>query len=483
MIRKFRIDELKTGMYVSGFQKEESDKALFFMNNLLVKNEKELEEFYDYGYRSAYVVVEDTPETAETPPCSESPAKGPEQNPQECEPIEESEAVEECEAVEESEPEEECGDGKDSGPIPLKVGLTCLGTTAPEDEDPAASYSQEKPAHDHIRLIENPEESGSDDAQDVREEAVTADTVEYREEIQQASVVRDGAETLVREFMADKHGELKPEKVHKNVEKMVDSIFRNRDALSSLVRLKSADDYTFTHCVNVSILSMSLGRQMGFGKNTVHDLGVGAILHDIGKTCVPVKILKKPGPLSAREFEEMRKHSVLGGELLLDTKNIKDESRHVVLQHHEKYNGTGYPGRKEGHRIHVFARIAAVADVYDAMTSNRVYQKSLPPDIALQKMYMLREVHFEPSIVERLIKCLGIYPIGTLVELNTGEVAVVTSTNPNNPVKPGILVLFDEDKKRMPKPVEVKLASETSRWVVESKAPETFGIDIEDIIA
>ncbi len=459
MFRKLRIDELKTGMYVSGFQKEEADKALFFMNNLLVKNKKDLEEFYDYGYRSAYVVVDETTqETAATPPCSESHAKGPEQNMEEYEP----------------------GDSKASGPGPLKIGLTCLGTTAPEDEGPAASHYQEKPAHHHTRLIENPEEPGPEYAQ---EADVAADLVEYREEISHASVVRDEAESLVREFMADKQGELKPEKVHKKVETMVESIFRNRDALSSLVRLKSVDDYTFAHCVNVSILSMSIGRQMGFGKKTVHDLGVGAILHDIGKTRVPAKILKKAGPLSETEFEEMRKHSALGGELLLGTKGITDESKHVVLQHHEKYNGTGYPGRKEGHRIHVFARIAAVADVYDAMTSNRVYQKSLPPDIVLQKMYMWREVHFEPSIVERLIKCLGIYPIGTLVELNTGEVAVVTSTNQNNPIKPGLLVLFDEDKKRMPKPVEVHLGSETSRWVVESKAPEQFGIDIEDIIA
>ena len=154
-----------------------------------------------------------------------------------------------------------------------------------------------------------------------------------------------------------------------------------------------------------------------------------------------------------------------------------------MVQHHEKYNGTGYPYRKEGERIHVFARIAAVADVYDAMTSTRVYQKALPPDLVLQKMYMWRDIHFEPNLVERLIKCLGIYPIGTLVELNTGEIAVVTATNPNNPIKPGILVLFDEDKVRIPKPIEVNLSSEMTRWVIESKDPGKFGIDIEDIIA
>ena len=329
-------------------------------------------------------------------------------------------------------------------------------------------------------MVDKPEPTAPEEPLKVE---VAADIVEYRAEIEEATRCRDDAELLVRDFMHDKQGELKPERVHQAVEQMVDSIFRNRDALSSLVRLKSADDYTFGHCVNVCILSMALSRQMGFTKKTAHDLGVGAVLHDIGKTLIKEKTLKKPGPLSDTEFTEIRTHPELGAELLLNADGIKDASKYVVVQHHQKYNGTGYPYKKEGERIHIFARIAAVADVYDAMTSTRVYQQCLPPDIVLQKMYMWREAHFEPNIVERLIKCLGIYPIGTLVELNTGEIAVVTSTNPNNPIKPGILVLFDEDKVRIPKPIDVNLNSEMTRWVVESKDPRRFGIDIEDIIA
>ena len=290
---------------------------------------------------------------------------------------------------------------------------------------------------------------------------------------------------LVREFMdnASMGKAIKTEKVHRMVEAVVDSTFRNQDALASLTRLKSADEYTFAHCVNVCILSVAIARRMGFSKEALQDLGAGAMLHDVGKALVPADILKKKGPLSEAEFDNMKQHPILGLEYLKEMPDIKESSLHVVAQHHEKYNGTGYPAMKESERIHIFARIAAVADVYDAMTSTRCYQKGMLPDIALQKIYMLREKQFEPILVERLIKSLGIYPIGTVIELNTGEIAVVKATNHLHPLQPKINMLIKANGRKYKKPFQVNLKNTASKWVVSSKDPKSIGVDIDDIIA
>lgn len=420
MIRKLDIDELKKGMYVSGFEKDGPDNALFFMNSLLVRNKRDLKKFLSYGYRSAYVVVDE-------------PRKG--------------SIPEKRRRLGHEEAQDVAGVQEDEG---LKV----------------------RPR----------EATGDEVAVDTGE---TRNLVEFSEELPAARKIWAEAESLSREFMSedDLKNSINIDNVNTTVDRMVGSITRNGDALTSLVRLKSSYGYIFGHCVNVAILAMTIGRQMRLERAKLHDLGVAAILHDVGKTLVSQKILQKAGPLTDKEFGEMKLHPELGAELLTKTPGVTEDAVSVALQHHEKFDGTGYPEERSREEIHLYARITAVADVYDAMTSDRAYQKKLRPDIVLQKMYIWRDANYEPKLLERLIKCLGIYPIGTLVELNTGEIAMVKATNHSNPLQPRLLMLFDEDKMRIRAPYELDLKTEVARWVVHSLDPKKLGVDIDPIIA
>ncbi len=348
----------------------------------------------------------------------------------------------------------------------------------PFKEYAAVSELKEEPSIGAVAL----KEDGVFDMHSEEEEGTQIlDAVEFHEAIKEAKEVKEEAQEIVRGFMANAvmGKEIEIGAVNDSVGRMVGSIFKNRDALTSLARLKSFDDYTFTHSVNVCILSIAIGRHMGLDESPLHDLGVGAVLHDIGKMLVPESILKKPGALSEAEFAEIKKHPCFGAEILDKTRGIKDESRCISLHHHERFDGSGYAQRLSGEDIHIYARIAAVADTYDAMTSNRVYQKGMPPEEALKKMYTMRGAHFEPELVERLIRCLGIYPIGTLVELNTGELATVRSLNRSHPLQPSVLMVFDKEGRRLPRPFEVDLKDEIGRWVAASKDPSLLGPEIQ----
>ncbi len=492
MIRKVDIHELEKGMYISGFQKEGSDKGLFFMNNILVKNKKDLEDFERYGYQAAYVVVD---EPLARPPVSSNDL------PMETEPdLSEFDAEVTATNTEAKAEQSRTTDKK----IPVKLGLVPKRDPEKKVIDPEveellaeeilsidavdieAGHDNQAvaPVVEHTRIVESKKEDGSEQY-DGSKEVEIEDLVEFDKEIEAATAIRNDAEELVRAFMSNvSMGKaIEPAKIHQTVEAVIDSTFRNQDAIASLTRLKSVDEYTFGHCINVCILSVAIARRMGFNKEALRDLGAGAMLHDVGKALVPEHILKKKGPLSEQEFDRMKKHPLLGVEYLKEMPEIKESSLHVVAQHHEKYNGTGYPAMKESERIHIFARIAAVADVYDAMTSTRCYQLGMLPDIALQKIYMLREKQFEPILVERLIKCLGIYPIGTVIELNTKEMAIVKAINHSHPLQPKISMLINANGKRFKKPFQVDLKNTASKWVVSSKDPKSIGIDIDDIIA
>ena len=442
MIKRILPGELRAGMYVCGMEKE-AGKPLFFMNNILLKAQVDIEKMARNGYACIYVTVEDAP---------------PAPVPRTTAPATETEIAVEAEPLE---------------PIELEAVLE------PAEEIPAGEVLENtSPAWQEIpeEIIDAAEVAIVELIEEVLpEEAPFLADTGFDEELKEAKRVRDDAEVLVREFLQSvKLGkEIDTVKVVGTVGRMVDSVFRNMDALTSLARLKSFDDYTFAHCVNVSILSITLGRQMGLERSDLEELGTGAILHDIGKVLVPEKVLNKPGKLTDEEFTIIKRHPEYAGEVLTGSK-IKEGSRLVAMQHHERYDGSGYHKGFAKGDIHIFARIAAVADVYDAMTSHRVYQRGLVPEEALKKLYLMRGTHFEPEIVERLIKCLGIYPIGTFVELNTGELAVVKMVNRSHPMQPIIQLLSDRAKKPRKTPEEADLKDEIGRWIVATRRPEEF---------
>jgi HD-GYP domain-containing protein (c-di-GMP phosphodiesterase class II) len=278
-------------------------------------------------------------------------------------------------------------------------------------------------------------------------------------------------------------------KVSKVVGEMVDSIFRNRDALASLTRIKGYDEYTFVHSVNVCALCVTLGRHLDFDAEQLRQLGIGAMLHDTGKMKVPIEILNKPGRLTEREFLEMKKHPIYSAEIMSRTDGIPDEAKTVAIQHHERYHGNGYPYGLKGDEIRLFSQLTSIIDVYDAITSNRCYSKAMPAYEGIKKLYEWGKTDFNLPFVERFIQCLGIYPLGTVVQMDSSEIGVVISINHDMILRPQVLLMYKDERRRYPTPVVANLSERSPdgnrflRSIVRPLNPAQWRIDVEQILA
>lgn len=313
------------------------------------------------------------------------------------------------------------------------------------------------------------------------------DPVPFLEEIKIARIVQEEARVVVNDVMRDVRAgrNIEGGKVGKVVGDMIDSIFRNRDALSSLTRIKGYDEYTFVHSVNVCALCLTLGRHIGFDRAELEALGIGAMLHDTGKMKVPIQILNKPGKLNDSEFAEMKKHPLYSVEIMTRTNGIPEEAKTVALQHHERFDGNGYPYGLKGEQIRLFSQLTAIIDVYDAITSNRCYSRALPAYEGIRRIYESGRTDFNLPFVERFIQCLGIYPLGTAVQLDTGEIGVVASVNHEMVLRPRVILVMRDEKRRIPNPVVADLAQKDRegqrflRTIVRAVNPERLGIEVE----
>lgn len=280
------------------------------------------------------------------------------------------------------------------------------------------------------------------------------------EELHAAKKVHTAAKKIVTSVMHDvrmgKQVEL--EAVNGVVEKMVDSIFRNKGALTSLSRLKSKDEYTFFHSVNVCVLMVAFAKGLGMPRAVINRAGVGALLHDVGKMTVPNGILNKEGRLTDEEFALMRDHVVQSRIILERTPGITEESMAVAAEHHERFDGSGYPYKLKGDEISELGRMSAIVDVYDAITSDRCYHKGYNTTEALRKIYEWSKYHFDPKMVELFIKVVGIYPVGTVVRLESGLVGVVTEPGKENLIFPTIKVFYDKKTQKYMEPREIDLS-------------------------
>lgn len=277
----------------------------------------------------------------------------------------------------------------------------------------------------------------------VRADRLYGDAVHYAREF--LDNVRDGKAFDFREAIP-------------TVDGFIDSIFRNEAAASALCKLRKYDEYTYTHSINVAVLSIILGKHIGLERNELQLLGLAGIFHDVGKALIPEAILNKPGKLTRREMDIMRTHPHKGHEILSQQKDIPEEVVNAALEHHERYDGKGYPRGLRGEDIHLISRIVGVVDVYDALTSKRAYKDPLPPGKVLGMMYKWRLSDFHPNIVDHFIKSLGIYPVGSFVRLTSGEYAVVVDHNPHAPLRPVVKIVFDYKMRPMPS-VVVNLAA------------------------
>ncbi len=226
------------------------------------------------------------------------------------------------------------------------------------------------------------------------------------------------------------------------VDDISQSVARNASALISLARLKTADDYTYMHSVAVCAMMIALARQMNLADEQVRSAGVAGLLHDVGKMLVPGEVLNKPGKLTDAEFTVIKAHPAKGHQFLIDSNNIDPMALDVCLHHHERVDGTGYPKGLKGQEISLFAKMGAVCDVYDAITSNRPYKEGWDPAESLRQMGRWTSGHFDPVVFQAFARTLGIYPVGSLVRLNTGQIGVVTEQSKDAPTMPMLKVFY-----------------------------------------
>jgi HD-GYP domain-containing protein (c-di-GMP phosphodiesterase class II) len=252
------------------------------------------------------------------------------------------------------------------------------------------------------------------------------------------------------------------EAVEENVHDLIESVSRNHDALMALMKLRRFDDYTYTHSLNVSVLAISTGKTLGLGVTELRTLGLGTMFHDLGKSRIPGHILNKPGKLTDEEFAIMRNHAALSGDIIRDQKlKVDDMVHNIARHHHERIDGSGYPDSLKGQdAIPNLVTICGLSDVYDALSSDRIYHPGLSPHESLKFIYSLRGSHFQAEWVDRFVQSVGIYPPGTIIQLNSKQTAVVMEVDPASLQAPLVKIIADPSGIIYSRPLLLNLASE-----------------------
>jgi len=308
--------------------------------------------------------------------------------------------------------------------------------------------------------------------------------VELNAELVRATHIRDQAQRLVHDVMQDirlgKAVEL--ERINPMVQDITESVLRNGGALMTLLRIKNKDDYTFLHSVSVSTLLIAFCRALGMDLDTTREAGIGGLLHDTGKAFISDAILNKPGRLSEEEFEIIKRHSDDGWNVLQKTPGIGPIPLHITRHHHERVDGSGYPDSLNGEQISQLAKMGAIVDVYDAITADRVYHKGMSATDALRKLYEWSKSHFEPSLVQAFMRCVGIYPVGALVRLESGKLGIVVEQNEADLLTPKIKAIFSTKSNGYIKPYMVDLSRSMGYGgadrIVGHEDPHAWNVDI-----
>ena len=317
-------------------------------------------------------------------------------------------------------------------------------------------------------------------------EVPATDALPLRSELSLASETLGEAKRTVGQIFETlrRGGELDVPHLSNVMDSMVESVFRNRDAMSWLVRMKNTDDYLYSHSLSASVWALAFGRHLGLDKDTLRALGTGAMLLDVGKTRLPPELLRKPRKPDAQEWERIRAHVMDGVELLRPT-GIDKQVLTMVATHHERLDGSGYPAGLKGEAIPLTGSIAAIVDSYDAMTAARPYATVKSAYDAVRELKRLGGSAFPAQLVELFIQAVGVFPTGTLVELNTGEVGVVIRQNRFRRLRPEVLLILDEQKKLRDEFHVIDLltcdentnSKEPALWISRGLERGAFGID------
>ncbi|WP_372964149.1 HD-GYP domain-containing protein [Marinobacter sp.] len=268
------------------------------------------------------------------------------------------------------------------------------------------------------------------------------------------------------------------------IKSCVDSVKANASAMLWMARIKNRDTYTAEHCLRVAVYAITFARFLGMPDEDLETAGMCGLLHDLGKLKIPGNILNKPGRLTPEEFAIMREHTTHGYNLLKQDKNLTEIVRDVTLHHHERIDGKGYPSGLPENQISRFARLISIVDTYDAITSDRCYKNGNSPSDAVRILFQCRGTQFDTDMVEAFIRMIGLYPPGSLVELNTGEIALVISSHPGRKLKPRVEIILDANKHPIT-PYILDLATETTEDAlhreINSPLPDgAYGIELKD---
>lgn len=264
------------------------------------------------------------------------------------------------------------------------------------------------------------------------------------------------------------------------VDEINQSIERNPNALLSLIRLKNVDEYTYLHSVAVCMLMVALGRQLGLSGDQLKQAGTAGLLHDVGKMAIPNEVLNKPGKLTDDEFIIVKSHPQRGWEILKSCYQVKESALDVCLHHHERVDGQGYPEKLSGDKLTMFARMGAVCDVYDAISSARCYKEAWEPAEAIRKMATWKNGHFDETIFHAFVKTIGIYPNDTLLKLKSGRLGVVIEQSKKNLTTP-IIKIFFSTRANAHIPVEILDLSKATDGIENIEDPLKWHFDISAI--
>jgi len=308
------------------------------------------------------------------------------------------------------------------------------------------------------------------------------DTAVFDDEVPRAREALDTVASFADRLIDDLQSgrAIEPEAVEEAVRPMVDSVLRSGDALFWMETLRRRDSYTYQHAVGCSTLAAAFGRHMGFASDAIVSLAAGGLLMDVGKSQLPEELLERTGPLNDGEWELARQH-VQEGMAILDHSGVTDqEVRDMVLTHHERFDGTGYPNGLAGTAIPLSGRMAAIIDTYHAMSTPRPYRPAMSQHLAIRQLYAGRDREFQGELVEQFQACLGVYPTGSLVELNTGEIAVVMVQNQTRRLQPRVALLTRTDKTALDDFVVVDLMRQVDavrREIQRTLPAGSYGID------
>ena len=299
------------------------------------------------------------------------------------------------------------------------------------------------------------------------------------EELRDARIILSKASTTlensIKEIRAG--GKIKMEPVKQLLEEIYSSVNENKDALVTVCRKKKKGGYTLEHSVSHCALMMAFGRTMGMDKNALLDLGLGGLFHDIGTIQIPDDILQKPGKLTVEELDVIKKHPLWGGEIMIDSGAFPEKAISIAMEHHERYDGTGYPYQLAGNDISVVGQMAAIADVYDASISIRPYGVAEDPCQAIKNLYLGAGKQFHADMVQQFIKTIGIYPVGTLALLESDRLGIVIKQN-KNLTQPVVRIVYDLKTNCYlpPKDVDLSHVSGAGDKVVGAEPPDKWKI-------